>query len=71
MSAGSRGAPADPACPTLILGRSCAPGSVGVCVEDGFFCQFNKQFRKYLCCSLYRTVGDSLLFGRAHISLLL
>ncbi|CAD5234827.1 unnamed protein product [Bursaphelenchus xylophilus] len=50
------------ACPTIILGRSCRAGSVDDC-EDNFFCQFNKQFREFLCCSYLKNAGNNILYG--------
>ncbi|KAI6243679.1 hypothetical protein M3Y99_00030500 [Aphelenchoides fujianensis] len=54
----------DAACPTFILSRSCTPGSVHMCREESFFCQFNRQFNQYLCCSLYRKAGHKLLYSQ-------
>ncbi|KAE9550073.1 hypothetical protein FO519_006722 [Halicephalobus sp. NKZ332] len=42
----------DPFCPAVIESRTCLPGSTDICVEDSFFCQFNIQFQKFMCCSL-------------------
>ncbi|CAD5228938.1 unnamed protein product [Bursaphelenchus okinawaensis] len=52
----------DPTCPTIILSRSCRPGSVDDC-EDNFFCQFNKQYKEYLCCSYLKNAGPNILYG--------
>lgn len=34
------GESSDPSCPTIILQRSCAPGTVHMCREENFFCQY-------------------------------
>ncbi|KAI6191182.1 hypothetical protein M3Y97_00200100 [Aphelenchoides bicaudatus] len=53
----------DPSCPTIILQRSCVPGSVRMCKEENFFCQYNKQFEEYLCCSQFRSFNHHLMYS--------
>ncbi|KAL3078091.1 hypothetical protein niasHT_036974 [Heterodera trifolii] len=54
----------DRACPFLIAGRICQPGSTDICVEDGFFCQYNKERRAFVCCTFKEVDVEGEQSGR-------
>ncbi|KAL3088030.1 hypothetical protein niasHS_009316 [Heterodera schachtii] len=54
----------DQACPFLIAGRICQPGSTDICVEDGFFCQYNKERRAFVCCTFKEADVEGEQSGR-------